>query len=50
LEKSPGSSSSVTNIRMTSDLTRALFPNLAALHLLERFLRLYEQRAACHLS
>lgn len=49
LEKTPGPSSDITHVRMTSDLTRALFPNLAALHLLERFLHLYQQRSASHL-
>jgi hypothetical protein len=39
----PGPSSGVTEIRMSSDLTRALYPNLAAMHLLERFLRLYQR-------
>ena len=50
LEKKPGEASGVMNVKMTSDLTRALYPNLAALHLLERFLRLYEQRSASHLA
>lgn len=49
LEKKPEPPGGMTRVRITSDLTRALYPNLAALHLLERFLRLYEMRSACHL-
>lgn len=35
----------VVLVRLTSDRTRALYPALASLQLLERFLRLYEARA-----
>lgn len=39
----------LVNVRLTSDLARVLYFSLAALQLLERFLRLYEVRAGNHL-
>jgi hypothetical protein len=39
----------LVNVRLTSDLSRVLHPSLAALQLLERFLRLYETRSGNHL-
>lgn len=39
----------LVNVTLTSDLSRVLYPALAALQLLERFLRLYETRASNHL-
>lgn len=44
-EESPGDAPNITNVRLTSDLAKALYPTLAATHLLERFLRLYQERA-----
>jgi hypothetical protein len=38
------------SVRLTSDLGRALLPNLAALQLLEKLLRLYQNRASVHLA
>ena len=35
----------VVGVRLTSNLAKALYPSLAAIHLLERLLRLYEQRS-----
>jgi len=46
-EEFPVPNSDIVNVRMTSSLGTALYPNLAALQLLERFLQLYEQRANC---
>ncbi len=37
--------SDILGVRLTSSLMKALYPSLAAVHLLERLLRLYEQRA-----
>jgi hypothetical protein len=37
--------SGIVNVKLTSDLGRALYPALSALQLLERFLRLYMDRA-----
>lgn len=39
----------LVNVSLTSDLTRVLYPSLAALQLLEQFLRLYETRSGNHL-
>jgi hypothetical protein len=51
LEREPGRVSTVTKVRMTGDLSGAPYPNLAALQLLERFLRLYERgRCRCLLD
>lgn len=49
LVKVPVPNSNIVNVQMTSSMGMALYPNLAALQLLERFLRLYETRAASHL-
>lgn len=38
----------VVTVRMTSDLTRALWPAKDAMHLLERLLKLYDQRNSRH--
>lgn len=46
LDQQPGPEPDVASVRITSDLARALYPNLTALHLLTRFLRLYQVRAA----
>jgi hypothetical protein len=35
----------IVNVKLTSDLGRTLYPALSALQLLERFLRLYDDRA-----
>jgi hypothetical protein len=35
----------VVGVRLTSNLAKALYPSLAAIQLLERLLRLYEQRS-----
>lgn len=40
----PGEGGGVS-VRLTSNLAKALYPSLAAIHLLEQLLRLYEQRA-----
>jgi hypothetical protein len=39
----------IVRVRLTSDLLKAQYPALASLHLLERFLRLYNERSGCHL-
>ncbi len=39
----------VVGVRLTSNLAKALYPSLAAIQLLERLLRLYEQRAGAPL-
>lgn len=49
-EEFPVADTDVVNVRMTSSLGTALYPNLAALQLLERFLRLYEKRAQYQLA
>jgi hypothetical protein len=41
--------SDVVGVRLTSNLAKALYPSLAAIHLLERLLRLYEQRSGSSL-
>lgn len=46
----PVPNSNIVNVQMTSSMGMALYPNLAALQLLERFLRLYQKRAASHLA
>lgn len=48
-EEDPTESPNIKSVRLTSDLTRALYPTLAAMHLLERFLQLYEARSNCAL-
>lgn len=39
----------VVGVRLTSNLAKALYPSLAAVQLLERLLRVYEQRAGAPL-
>lgn len=39
----------VVGVSLTSNLAKALYPSLAAIHLLERLLQLYEQRSAAPL-
>jgi hypothetical protein len=41
--------SDVLQVRLTNDLWRVQYPALAAMHLLEHFLRLYADRSGCHL-
>lgn len=40
----------VVNVQLTSDLSKVLYPSLAALQLLERYLRLYERRSQNHVN
>ncbi|MEV0794500.1 hypothetical protein [Kribbella sp. NPDC050459] len=49
-EETSKDNANIVNVRLTSDLMRALYPALAALQLLERFLRLYAERSGCHLA
>jgi len=49
-EEAPSTSADLVNVQLRSSLSRALYPNLSALQLLERFLRLDEARADYHLA
>ena len=44
-DERPTESDNIVNVRLSSDLSRSLYPTLAAMQLLERFLRLYQARA-----
>lgn len=44
-EEAPTDNPDVLSVRLTSDHSRALYPTLAAVQLLEVFLRIYEQRS-----
>jgi hypothetical protein len=48
LEKRPTDSPDVLDVRMSSRIDLALYPNLAAMHLLESLLRLYVTRSTNH--
>lgn len=45
-----GREADIVNVKLTSDLDRALYPALSAFQLLQRFLRLYMDRAASRLD
>jgi hypothetical protein len=49
LEKLPLPSSDVVNVRMSNRMDLALYPNLAAMRLLETLLGLYDLRSTNHL-
>ena len=46
LELHDASAPNVVSVRLTSSLARALYPNLAAFHLMENLLQLFQQRSA----
>jgi hypothetical protein len=49
-EESPSDETDALNVRLTNDLSRALYPTLAAMRLLEKLLRLYQARSGASLG